>query len=79
MRFCKDFEVFQFLETSWKDFASILAGCCDLSQLASTGVLAQREWVFGIQNLHTLLAPLLVQLGWERSKVQITNLPLIYC
>lgn len=70
MGFCKDFETLQFFETAWKKFAGTLAGCCDLSQLASTGLLAPAEGFQRIQDLQSVLAPLLVKVGWERSKVK---------
>lgn len=51
-------------------FQVALVSCCDLSKLRQTGKLVPRRSFLWIPNLHAIVAPLLVRLGWARSKVR---------
>lgn len=64
-------DIFKELESHWMDLTSTLVGCCDLSQLASTGMLVPRDGILNkIPRPHYLIANLLCQMRWERSEVQ---------
>lgn len=53
-----------------RGFLDILVSCCDLSQLPRTGLLSPKRGFLRVPNMHALVAPLIIRLGWERSKVR---------
>lgn len=56
-------------EALQSSFVEVLVRCCDLKQLRRTGVLTPKRGFLRVNNMHVLVAPLLIRMRWSRSKV----------